>query len=137
MNCCKNILGLNKVLNNKDDDKYKYSYPFINYNFAEVLANKQKTLPWSDFYQRYIIVENGLQDTLTKEIQPFCILCDHYSTYLNKNDSRICNTCGLYILKSSIDRDYLNKKCCHPFVFCYYKSDNVAMCYQCKNKIDK
>ena len=134
LNTFKKCLNLEKILNNPGDNN---KYPFWNANYAEILANKQNTLPWCHFFQRFTITEHGLEDTLTKEIRPFCILCDHYSTYINKNESRICKSCGLYILKSAIDIKHLEKNCCHPFIYCYYKTSNqIATCYQCKKNIE-
>lgn len=131
MNNLKNLFGFDKLLKSNAQTYF----PFWKQDINEILKNKQTTLPWCDYFKRFIICEKGLQCTLTQEIKPFNILCDHYQTYLTKNNTRVCATCGLIILATSTDMDYINKKCSHPYAFCSYKN-NITYCTQCKSNIN-
>ena len=131
MNNLKNLFGFDKIIK----DNAQTYFPFWKQDINEILKNKQTTLPWCDYFKRFIISEKGLQCTLTKEIKPFHILCDHHQTYLTKNNSRVCANCGLIILiNSTSDMDYISKKCSHPYAYCGYKN-NVIHCTQCKTNI--
>ena len=92
--------------------QFQIQYPFWNHNMRQLLMLKQQT-PTGDIYMKYNVDTIGLKNAITRETEPFYILCDHSKVMPTKNGSNVCAQCGWFCHKTSADQAILEKQCKH------------------------
>jgi hypothetical protein len=105
-------------------------YPFWNQNMRQLLMIRQQGND-GDYFMRYTVDANGLKDNTTKITHPFnTVLCGHGKTKATPSGSTICTYCGHFLEKSQQDKQYLETKCNHPIMYCYFNK-LTKTCGQC------
>jgi hypothetical protein len=113
--------------------QFQIQYPFWHQNMRQLLIIKQQLpYPDGDNYMKYSIDTLGLKNAITKEYEPFYILCDHNKVLITKNGSNICAHCGWFCKKTAADQTILERQCQHQKEYKIYKTKGyIEICGQC------
>ena len=115
--------------------QFEVKYPFWNQNMRQLLMIKQQS-PGGDNYMKYTIEPSGLKNYITREHEPFYILCNHNKALITKNGSHVCENCGWFMLKTQPDQTILERTCKHPNQYCIINhGKQIQQCGQCAKVI--
>ena len=118
--------------------QFQIQYPFWNKNMRQLLMLKQQSPNGGngDIYMKYSVDTIGLKNALTKETEPFYILCDHSKVMATKNDSSVCAQCGWFCYKTTADQVILEKQCKHQREYSIFNTGKqLQRCGQCGKNV--
>jgi hypothetical protein len=111
--------------------QFQIQYPFWHQNMRQLLMIKQQS-PDGDMYTKYTIDTLGLRNQITKEQEPFYLLCDHTKVMNTKNGSNVCAHCGWFCMKTAPDQAILEKQCKHQREYSIFNAGKqLQRCGQC------
>lgn len=113
--------------------QFSIQYPFWNQNMQQLLMIRQQDpSPEGDKYTKYTVDTWGLRNSITREHEPFYLLCDHSRRQATVGGSQICAKCGWFALKSQTDQDRLERDCRHPREYSIFDTrKQLQRCGQC------
>jgi hypothetical protein len=117
--------------------QFQIQYPFWHQNMRQLLMIKQQ-LPngIGDNYTKYTIDTLGLKNQITRDHEPFYILCDHTKTIATKNGSSVCAHCGWFCKKTAPDQTILAKQCKHQREYSIFNvGKQLQQCGQCRQNV--
>jgi len=115
--------------------QYQIQYPFWHQNMRQLLMLKQNAVD-GDMYMKYSVDTIGLKNVITRETEPFYILCEHTKLMPTKNGSNICSNCGWFSQKTLADQAILEKQCTHQREYSIFNtSKHLQKCGQCGKNI--
>jgi len=115
--------------------QFQIQYPFWHQNMRQLLMIKQQS-PDGELYTKYTIDTLGLKNQLTKEHDPFYILCDHTKVMTTKNGSNVCAHCGWFCKKTAHDQAILEKQCKHQREYSIFNTNKqLQRCGQCGKNV--
>jgi len=115
--------------------QFQIQYPFWHQNMSQLLMLKQQS-PNGDMYMKYSVDTIGLKNAITRETEPFYILCAHSKIMTTKNDSNVCGHCGWFCKKTTNDQAILEKQCKHQREYSIFNtSKQLQRCGQCGKNV--
>ena len=123
--------------------QFQIQYPFWNQNMRQLLMLKQQSPNGGngdngngDIYMKYSVDTIGLKNAITRETEPFYILCDHSKVMATKNGSNVCAQCGWFCFKTPADQAILEKQCKHQREYSIFNTaKQLQRCGQCGKNV--